>query len=203
MVNYIVHQSQKENKNILILGSPRSGTHALASVMHQVDNSFVYLKEIGMIQKNSAPWQDFKVFFDNTPRKLAHAVQSYAKIFGVSQVQQIKKQTLIVSLRRRDKVKQFASWQYFQKIGAIYNFDHKDQDFIAPGSITATMNDIESFIIDQIIDMSFAPDYVLYYEDLNLKQSNISKNVYCYPIENIFSNLDFVKDQLENWKYND
>ena len=132
---------------------------------------------------------------------MAHVVQSYSKIFSISKASKLKESTIIVELRRRNKIKQFASWQYFKHIGAIYNFQHNGQDYLPPGSLTATQQDIEEFIINQIIDQAFNPDYIYYYEDLDLKNSKITKNQYVYPIENIFSNLEFVKNWLENWEY--
>ena len=192
-----------EDSNVLILGAPRSGTHALASVIQQHNPQLTYLGEIGMHQDKAEPWQDFELFYNNTPQKLAHVVQTYSKIFAVTNTTEIKKHTKIIELRRRNKIKQFASWMFFKHIGAIYNFQHDGQDYLPPGSLTVTLGDIESFIIDQVIDTAFNPDYTLYYEDLNFGQSEIKKNQYAYPIEQIISNLDLVEKHLGNWKYND
>ena len=164
-----------KDNNVLIIGAPRSGTHALASVIHQQNPQMQYLGEIGMHQASTTPWKDFKTFHNNQPQKLAHAVQAYGKIFALSEVTQIKKHTTIVEIRRRNKVKQFASWMFFKHIGAIYNFQHNGQDYIEPGSLTVSLKDIENFIIDQIIDTAFNPDYTVYYEDLDLTQSKIKK----------------------------
>lgn len=192
-----------KDNNILILGAPRSGTHALASVIKQHNPGLAYLGEIAMHQTTDQPWKDFELFYNKVPRKLAHAVQAYGKIFAVANVEQLKQHTTIVEIRRRNKVKQFASWVFFKHIGAIYNFQHDGQDYLSPGSLTVTLGDIESFIVDQIIDTAFNPDYKLYYEDLDLESSQIKKNQYVYPIEQIISNLDLVKEHLDNWKYND
>ena len=201
MLDKIIEHSK--SKNILIVGAPRSGTHALASSINNCDATLQYLGEIGMIQRTEKPWQDLDQFYTNIPRKLAHVVQSYGKIFALPKLSQIKKQTLIVEIRRRDKVKQFASWMFFKKIGAIYNFQHDGQDYMPPGSITVTLDDLERFIIDQIVDHSFSPDYILYYEELKFDQSQVKKNHYVYPIEHVFSNLNLVEEYLGNWKYND
>jgi hypothetical protein len=202
MLEKIFNQPGIDKKNILILGAPRSGTHALASVLKQQHLHLTYFGEIAMAQKGSCPWKDIEIFFDTTPCKLAHIVQSYGKLFALPAVDRIKEHTVIVEIRRRDKVKQFASWMFFKHIGAIYNFQHSGQDYIEPGSLTVTLQDIESFIIDQIIDYAFAPDYTLYYEDLRLSESYIKKNQYVYPIEQLFSNLELVNEYLGNWKYN-
>jgi len=203
MLDTIIEQSKVENKNVLIVGAPRSGTHALAASIKYFDSALTYLGEIAMIQHTEQPWQDLNQFYTSNPRKLAHVVQSYGKIFALPAVPQIKKNTIIIEIRRRNKVKQFASWMFFKKIGAIYNFQHDGQDYLPPGSITVELTDIESFIIDQIIDRSFSPDYILYYEELKFTHSTIKKNHYAYPIEQVFSNLNLVEKYLGNWKYND
>ena len=199
----MVNQLEFNDKNILILGAPRSGSHALASIIHQQELQVHYLGEIGMHQTKEEPWKDFELFYNNTPRKLAHVVQTYSKIFATTKVEQIKNHTVIIELRRRNKIKQFASWMFFKYIGAIYNFQHDGQDYLPPGSLTVTLGDIEAFMIDQIIDSAFNPDYTLYYEDLDLRLSQIKKNHYVYPIEQLISNLDLVEEHLGNWKYND
>lgn len=203
MLHNVIKQSNLENKNIIIVGAPRSGTHALAASIKTLDNTLKYLGEIGMIQRTEQPWKELDQFCNNAPRKLAHLVQSYSKIFSLPNMSQIKDQTLIVEIRRRDKIKQFASWMFFTKIGAIYNFQHDGQDYMPPGSITVTLSDIESFIVDQLVDHLFSPDYILYYEELEFDQTQIKKNHYVYPIEQVFSNLDLVEKYLENWKYHD
>jgi hypothetical protein len=203
MINKIIDAASVKNKNILILGSPRSGTHALASVILQQNLQLTYLGEIAMHQQSDCPWKDFELLYLASPPKLAHAVQTYGKVFALPTVDKIKQNTVIIEIRRKNKVKQFASWMFFKHIGAIYNFQHHGQDYIPPGSLTVTVSDIESFIIDQIIDISFNPDYTVYYEDLILDPSRIKKNQYAYPIEQVFSNLNLVEEYLENWKYND
>lgn len=199
----MVMDIDSKDNNILIVGAPRSGTHALASILHQQDPQLTYLGEIAMHQNTQQPWTEFELFYNNTPRKLAHAVQTYGKIFAISKTAEIKQHTTIVEIRRRNKVKQFASWMFFKHIGAIYNFQHDGQDYIEPGSLSVTLDDIEHFIVDQIIDTAFNPDYTVYYEDLTLDHSRVKKNYYVYPIEQVFSNLDLVEKHLSNWKYHD
>lgn len=149
------------------------------------------------------PWQDLDDFCARHPQPLlAHVVQSRAKLGALPMVSDIKKFTYVVSLRRRDKVRQFASWIYFKNIGAIYNFDHRGMDYVAPGTYRVSYDDIEQFVIDQIIDNHYVPDTVLYYEDLDLKSSNIEKNHYEFDPRLMISNLDFVEHYLGNWRYN-
>lgn len=203
MLSQLFESFEFATKNILILGSARSGTHPLAAMIAKHDPSLNYIGERGMMQQSQTPWQDFDLFTNNQPRKLAHIVQPYSKLFYVGTLAKIKNYTLIVALRRRNKIKQFASWMYFKHIGQIYNFQHNGQDYLPPGSITVTMSDIENFIFEQVIDTAFNPDYTFYYEDLNLSHSRVKKNQYTYPIEQIFSNLDLVEQWLGSWKYNE
>jgi len=149
------------------------------------------------------PWNDFKQFNNTSDRLLAHAVQTHGKIFSKFLIGEIKKDTLVIEIRRQDKIKQFASWMYFKHIECIYNFQHSAQDYIQPKSITATLEDIEEFIISQLVDNLFDPDYILYYENLIFAKSKIKKNFYVYPIEHIFSNIELVREHLSNWKYYD
>jgi hypothetical protein len=203
MLETLFADANFKNKNILILGAPRSGTHALASVIYKQDPSLRYIGECGMIQTKESPWDDFDLFTSNDHRRLGHIVQSYTKLFALHKTQNIKNNSLVVELRRRNKVQQFASWMYFKHLGEIYNFQHNGQDYLAPGSLTVTLNDIERFLVDQLVDRFFNPDYILYYEDLNLANSKIKKNHYVYPIEQVFSNLEFVEHWLKDWEYND
>ncbi len=89
----------------------------------------------------------------------------------------------------------------FQNIGFIYNFDHSKTDYIPPGSIEVSINDIESFISDQIIDDQFKTDFTVYYEDIDFTNSNFKKNHYAYPIEEVILNLDFVRSYLQDWHH--
>jgi hypothetical protein len=200
MVNQVIELAQKTGKNILILGSPRSGTHALASLLHQQLPDYKYLAEICKSTNYDYPWNEITKVLSNR-KSIAHIVQSYAKIFLISKVAQIKEHNVLVTIRRRNKVKQFASWMYFKHIGFIYNFDHSKTDYIPPGSIEVSINDIESFISDQIIDDQFKTDFTVYYEDIDFTNSNFKKNHYAYPIEEVILNLDFVRSYLQDWQH--
>jgi len=189
------------SKNLLILGSPRSGTHPLASVLKQ-QWRFRYIGETGMAQESATPWRDFDIFCEpHAVPVLAHAVQSRAKLGAIVMVPEIKRHTYILALRRRDKVSQFASWIYFRNIGAIYNFDHRGRDYVAPASFEVTYDDIEQFVIDQIIDDQFNADAVVYYEDLDLGTSIITRNQYCFDPKLMIRNIELVQQHLAQWKY--
>ena len=200
MVNNIIKQAG--DKNILIIGAPRSGTHALASLLKQKSFGFHYLGEIGMIQTSTTPWKDIDIFLKESSKKyLAHIVQIRSKIGILPDIANLKNSTFVVNIRRRDKVKQFASWVYFRSIGAIYNFDHHGQDFVPPKSYYVTYDDIEQFIIEQIVDDQFQADSTVYYEDIDFSESTIKKNSYAFSPEQMIKNLDEVNLYLSNWTY--
>lgn len=191
----------QQNKNILILASARSGSHALASSLRCLYPDIQYLKEICRAETNSHPWLEIASMFAVNPMKLAHITQARSKIFLVQTASDIKRSCVTVELRRRDKVRQFGSWVYFRHLGAQYNFDHKGANYVDPGSITVDMQDIEQFLVEQIIDMCFDADFVVYYEDLDLTTSLVQPNQYAYPIEQCIKNLDLVQTYLRNWQY--
>lgn len=200
MVKNIIEQAG--NKNILIIGAPRSGTHALASLIHQSNSKLHYLKEIGMVQTSPTPWQDIDAFLkESSEQHLAHIVQLRSKIGILPNIANLKKTTFVVNIRRQNKVKQFASWIYFRAIGAIYNFDHHGQDFVPPESYVVSYDDIEQFIIEQLIDDQFQADLTVYYEDIDFSKSSIQKNSYAFSPEQMIKNLDEVNLYLSNWTY--
>jgi len=188
-------------RNVLILGAPRSGTHALASHLLSMQ-PFRYLGEIGRSQDSTEPWKDIEqcLVYEKIP-VLAHLVQSRSKLGMIVRTREIKSRNFVLALRRRDKVKQFASWIYFRNMGAIYNFDHAGQDYMAPGSFTVTYDDIEQFVIDQIVDDQFDPDLYLYYEDTDFSQSKVQRNRYVFEPELMIQNLDLVRKHLQHWEY--
>jgi hypothetical protein len=199
----IMQSALDQNKNILILAAPRSGSHALASTLRCLHPDIQYLKEICCAQSSDEPWTEIAPMLDTRPIKLAHIVQARSKIFLAGMAQRIKEHCVIVELRRRLKVKQFASWMYFQHILNRYHFDHGGQDYVPPGTITVDIQHIERFLYEQLLDQIFDADHVVYYEDTDLSPSLIQKNHYAYPIERIIKNLDLVQQYLGDWQYHD
>lgn len=200
----IVELANNQNKNILVLGSARSGTHAVGSEL--ADRSAArYLGELCAVDSRSAPWQDIETLYDVSERKVAQVVRFLPKLHLASQVNKIKQHTVIVNVCRKNKIKQFASWMYFK------NLDYtKDQQWhnhkashtkIQPGTILVQEQDIEQFLVEQLLDFYFSPDFNLCYEQLTFTQKRFKKNEFAYPLEDIFSNLDYVKQTLSNWEY--
>lgn len=199
----ILEAAHQQNKNVLIIGTPRSGTHALGSLLNAVDKRFTNLGEI-CLNDGSDPLIDIQRMYQHTRPVVAHIVQLSAKIALSVNLTILKQHTIIINLKRRNKVYQFASWMYFHSIGGINGkwHNHTESDTsVQPGSITVTKEDVDLFVTEQLTDDFFSPDYVLYYEDLNFEQSSYKKNRYQFSIEKIFNNLDYVQQRLTNWKY--
>lgn len=200
----IIDSAVKQNKNILIIGTPRSGTHVLGSLFAANNKLIVNLGEI-CLANGVDPLIDIQRIYQHNYIKVAHIVQLSAKIALSADLKTLKEHTVIVNLKRQDKVRQFASWMYFHNTGGVngkwHNHVESDTSLI-PGSITVTAEDINLFVTEQLTDNFFCPDYVLYYEELNFEQSSsYKKNRYSFNIEELFSNLDYVKQRLSSWKY--
>lgn len=195
MIPHIVETAKNLGKNILIIGSARSGTHPMASELAMIDESMTSLYEICGDDMSDI---DSMYRHDNT--YLAQIVSYTAKIKLAHDVAKLKEHMIIVNIKRHDKIKQFASWMCFKHGGARYNVDHFTKG-IPPGSLTATHTDIEQFITEQIVDEFFLPDFIVEYEKIHFTTTTFRKNQYAYPIEEIFINLDYVKSRLSDWKY--
>lgn len=199
-ISNVAHQ---QNKNVLIIGTPRSGTHALGSLFNATDKRFTNLGEI-CLNDESDPLVDIQRVYQHTHPLVAHIVQLSAKIALSADLATLKQHTVIINLKRRNKVSQFASWMYFHRTGGVNGkwHNHTSADTsLQPGSITVTKEDVDLFVTEQLTDDFFCSDYVLYYEDLNFEQSFFKKNQYQFSIEQVFDNLDYVEKRLANWKY--
>ncbi len=202
----ILKQARQLNKNILIIGTPRSGTHALGSTFRKIDTTFINLGEICKNDGND-PLEDIKQIYNHTTPLISHIVQLSAKIALSPWVDVLKQHAIIVNLKRNNKVKQFASWMYFHKTGGVNSLkwhNHEASDTVlSPRSITVTAEDIDLFLVEQLTDDFFLSDYVLFYECLNFSSADFKQNKYSFNIEEIFTNLDYVNQRLIDWKYSD
>jgi LPS sulfotransferase NodH len=200
----IVKKAKGENKNILVIGAPRSGTHAVGAELANLTNA-KYLREICRTSDNPTPWHEIKNLYSTETLTVAQIVQLTPKIHLAKDVQQIKDHAVIVNVRRKNKIKQFASWMYFRvndttELHGWHN--HKvGNTRIAPHSLQVQEQDLTQFMLEQLIDDYFLPDFNLCYEDLTFTQKMYEKNQFSYPIENIFTNLDFVENFLKDWSY--
>ena len=203
----ILKQARQLNKNILIIGTPRSGTHALGSTFQKLDTTFINLGEICKNDDVNDPLEDIKKIYNHTTPLISHIVQLSAKIALSPWVDVLKQHAIIVNLKRNNKVKQFASWMYFHKTGGVNNLkwhNHEASDTaLSPHSITVTAEDIDLFLVEQLTDDFFLSDYVLFYEYLNFSSADFKQNKYSFNIEKIFTNLDYVNQRLIDWKYSD
>lgn len=203
-------------KNILILGSPRSGTHALGSIISK-QLQCVNLGELFLLDDSKCIDPDINLILDRSTakplsdkftscRKVAHIVQMTVKLQLSSKVSLLKEHCEIISLRRRNKILQFASWMYFHKSGGVFRDWHNhnlDTMAIGPGELHVTQEDIDQFLLEQMLDDFFCPEKIMYYEDIDFSSSDYQKNIYVKDITTIFSNLDFVEKHLAGWKYHD
>ena len=233
IIDTIIAQARSENKNILIIGAARSGTHALGSTIAK-HGSFDYLGELdnrpGPIIAKYRPGTHPKKFKDEnglsiTPKDdltspprdiyrlnshghtiVAQIVQLTLKIKLSGMIHKIKEHSIIVNLRHRDKVAQYSSLRYARDINQDFKKWHNytpENTIEAINQLTATQEDINQFMNEQMVDSHFDADYTLYYEDLTFDSYFVEKNNYIFDITKMFTNLDFVELNLKSWKYPD
>jgi hypothetical protein len=204
MYQTIIDCAARENKNILIIGSPRSGTHALGSELCLRGNGR-NLMEICKVGYCTNPWEDIDTLSSSARLTTAQVVQMTPKLILAENVDRIKQHNIIVNIRRRNKVTQFASWMYFRvndPTGLHGWHNHtSDKMRMTPACIEALDSDITQFKLEQLLDDYFLPDFNLYYEDLTFTQTKFKKNEFPFQLPKIFSNLDYVKEQLDHWQY--
>jgi hypothetical protein len=204
MYQTILDCAQQQNKNILIIGSPRSGTHALSAELCKLGRG-KSLMEICKTGYCNDPWDDINRLSSSARLTTAQVVQLTPKLVLAENVDKIKKDNIIVNIRRRDKVLQFASWIYFRVSDptALHGWHNHNANKtrVQPGSVTAAESDIVQFKLEQLLDDYFLPTFNLCYEDLTFTQTNFRKNTFAFHLPKMFSNLDYVKQQLETWQY--
>ena len=204
IIDKIIDSAKSQNKNILIIGAPRSGTHALGA---EISNTALAknLGEICQVLDKPEPWNEIQKLYNTPTLTVGHVVQLTPKMYLARDVKTIKKHTVVVNIRRLDKVKQFASYVYFRVMDptGLHGWHNHTavKTRIQPGSFEATQEQIIQFILEQTIDDYFVPDFNLCYENMNFTQTKYKKNEFAFPIETMFSNLDYVKTILGNWKY--
>jgi hypothetical protein len=204
MMDRIACAATESNKHILIMGSARSGTHALGAVLSARLPTHTNLKEVCGVDHRQRPWDDILQFYNNQRLLIGHVVGFTSKIKLSADVARIKEHCVVVNIKRNNKVDQFSSWMYFHKTHAPFELWHNhtpDQMLLEPGSIEATMFDIEQFIIEQLVDDFFLPDFVVDYERADLNTPSYKKNQFGFDIKQIFSNLEFVETELKNWHH--
>jgi len=164
------------------------------------------LGEICLTDGVTDPRVDIQKIMDLSVPSVAHLVQMSSKVKISDMVAEIKQKCEIICLRRRNKVQQFASWIYFHQTGGVFTDWHnhqQDEMRLKQFSIAATEQDIDQFLLEQMLDAFFDPDRTVYYEDCDFGLSNVKKNLYAWDLSLIFSNLDFVRSRLENYCYHE
>jgi len=204
MYQTIVDLAMQKNKNILVIASPRSGSHALSAELCALGNG-KNLAEICMVGYCKNPWDDIDKLSISTKLTTAQIVQLTPKLLLAENVDRIKQQNIIVNIRRRDKVAQFASWIYFRVNDPTglhgWHNHNAAKTKVKPNSVTASAADIAQFKLEQMLDDYFLPDFNLCYEDLTFTQTTFRKNEFAFYLPEMFSNLHYVKQQLESWQY--
>lgn len=201
----IVDEAKCKNKNILIVGSPRSGTHVLGDNLSSMDNKLSNLGEICMVGYTKNPWNDIEKL-EQQSNQVAHIVQLTPKITLASNIDRIKQCCIIVNIIRKDKLGQFASWIYSRYLDPTglhgwHNFKNGGNKQIPKRSVEIDESTILQFKLEQLIDNYFLPDFVLCYENIQFDSVSYQKNEYSYPVEEIFENLSYVKEHLSGWQY--
>lgn len=203
VITQIIQDARLQQKGILIFGSPRSRTHALGDMLANKSNfeNFGEICRVGYVENF---WDDIDLLISKNPT-IGQIVQLSAKIELARNTPKLKDNFLIVNIIRKDKVKQFSSWFYSRILDptALYGWHNykKDETKVGRGTQVANKEHIDQFKLEQIVDSYFLPDYTLYYEDTNFDSANYQKNEYAFPVEEIFKNIDYIRLELENWKY--
>jgi hypothetical protein len=207
MINNIIQLAKTQNKNILILASPRSGTHALAAEISSLSGAH-NLNEICKTGYCDNPWDDVDKLCSASVLTIAHIVQLTPKITLAENVSKIKNHNIIVNIKRSNVVDQFASWIYFRVLDPTglhgWHNHTKENTRLKQGSLIATEQDITQFKLEQLVDDFFMPDFRLKYEDLLFEnQATFKQNKFAFPIRQIFSNVEYVEQQFKNWQYSE
>lgn len=200
----IVQRAIDNKKNILIIGSPRSGTHALGAEIAKLGHA-KYFGEICKTSDNPEPWHEIDCLYNTNNLSVGQVVQLTPKIHLAKNVDKIKDHVLIVNVRRKNKIKQFASWVYFRlfdptEFRGWHNHDSNKTN-VKQHSVEAKEQDLVQFMLEQLVDDYFLPDYNLCYENLTFTQQSYRKNEFLFPLETMFSNLDYVEKYLKGWQY--
>jgi hypothetical protein len=192
-------------KGVLVIGSPRSGTHHLCHGLYTASD-IKNKKFQGEIYTNFDTAQIIKILdpiLNSNQFTFSSLVQWVPKNLLVQYRNYLKSNFYLINLRRLDKVAQYRSWccarlmwQYNHEHSLNWTIIEKDLPFFVSNE------DIDNFIIEQNADYMFEYDQIVYYEDLYV-HSKYKINQYLKPNSEIFSNFDLVLERLGNYKYAD
>jgi hypothetical protein len=200
----IVNHAKEQKKNILVIGSARSGTHAVGGELAKIGQA-KYLGEICRVSDKPEPWNEIQLLYDTDQLTVGQVVQLTPKIHLSHDVNSIKNHNVIVNVCRKNKVKQFASWVYFRLMDPTecrsWHNHTAEKTNVVQNSVKAQENDLIQFILEQMVNDYFLPDFSLCYEDLTFTQTDYKKNEFNIPLETMFSNLEYVEKYLKDWQY--
>ena len=195
-----------DKKGILVISSPRSGTHMMTSILantidikNKININEIYVNNVDKL---------------NILQQLKDIEQQYSEKFIIASIVQwyvinlliphwdYLKDYYIIDLRRYDKIAQYTSWCILQASGQ-YNPSVESYQHLLP--ITVDIEHVERFIASQNICYAIKADKVLYYEDVvKLNQfSSTKKNYYPIDVNDIFSDYEIIYKLLGNYQYHD
>jgi hypothetical protein len=193
-------------KGILIISTPRSGSHMLASMVYnilEIENKV----NLGEIYCHDVDKLDILQHLKNI--ELSHAgefiIASIVQYYAINLLipnQKYFKDYYLIDLRRRDKIAQYASWCIFQKTG---NFSPNPESYKHLLPLPVDIEHVERFIASQNFCYAIPAHKILYYEEvvnLNLP-SSFTKNHYPIDIKDIFSDYEVIYKLLGNYQYHE
>jgi hypothetical protein len=191
-------------KGVIVIGSPRSGSHMTCDILYNMskNKSKTYLGEIFIDQEKYN--ETLSNILDNNKFIFCSIVQFWAKtILAVDPY--ILKDFNLINIRRRDKISQYISWCVFRtqlhSSKVRHSPEWKDIETLLPWK--STCEDIDRFLTEQHLDFAFNFNAVVYYEDLinyNLT-TRFTKNIYPISKEDIVTNFPLVESKLKNYNY--
>jgi len=193
-------------KGILIISTPRSGSHMLASMVYnmlEIENKV----NLGEIYCHDVDKLDILQHLKNIESLhtnkfiIASIVRSYVINLLIPN-QKYFKDYYLIDLRRRDKIAQYASWCIAQKTG---DFLPKLESYKNLFPLPVDIEHIEHFIAAQNFCYAIPAHKILYYEEvvnLNLP-SSFKKNQYHFDIKNVFSDYEVIYKLLGNYQYHE
>ena len=204
---------QKQSKGIICIGASRSGTHMTTDILFNLyDNQ----NKINLGEIYSPTWpydanrpQDL---VDNISNKFKNkfifaSIAQYRAKVSLARHPKILKDFTLVNIRRKDKVAQYISWCVFraQEQANIVSHSPEWDNYKHLLPFKSDYNDLENFVVDQMLDYAFNFDFTIYYEDVIEKNlpTRFKKNHYPISHQEIVTNYDYVKEFLGNFEYKD
>lgn len=201
-------------RGVLVIGTPRCGSHALC---HGLYNSSTEKnsKFLGEILKETDTPDHTKIleYWDRVENEnqnnfvYASIVQLFSKTWMSAFYSDRFDDYIIINLRRRNKVKQYMSWCVFraQMKSSIIRHSPTYEEYRDFLLWKTTLEDIEMFMTEQLMDYALKSDFVVYYEDIDFSSlgTEFKKNHNLLNENLIMSDPELVNRILLDFKYRD